>query len=140
MMSRLSNLKKAEDKFRKISITDDYTIEERQEIKKFVDEAKTRNLSEEGNFFWRIRGSPKIWNGTETSSKETGLITIRLTNADVLTHEKIRELNEEINPQKKIKETQILVKDVNKVTKYPCDNISQSEYTRRKPPASLCSN
>ena len=60
MMSRLSNLKKAEDKFRKISITDDYTIEERQEIKKFVDEAKTRNLSEEGNFFWRIRGSPKI--------------------------------------------------------------------------------
>ena len=60
MMSRLSNLKKAEDKFRKISITDDCTIEERQEIKKFVDEAKTRNLSEEGNFFWRIRGSPNI--------------------------------------------------------------------------------
>ena len=60
MMARLSNLKKAEDKFRKISITDDYTIEERQEMKKFVDEAKTRNLSEEGIFFWRIRGSPNI--------------------------------------------------------------------------------
>ena len=59
MMSRLSNLKRAEDKFRKISITDDYTIEERQEIKKFVDEAKRRNETEEGNFFWRTRGSPK---------------------------------------------------------------------------------
>ena len=50
MIARLSILKKAEDKFRKISITDDYTIEETQESKKFVDEAKTRNRSEEGNF------------------------------------------------------------------------------------------
>ena len=60
MMVRLSNLKKAEDKFRKISITDNYTIEGRQEIKKFVDEAKTGTLSEEGIFFWRILGNTKI--------------------------------------------------------------------------------
>ena len=59
MMSRLSNLKRAEDKFRKISITDDYTIEERQEIKKFVDEAKRRNATEVGDFYWRTRGCPK---------------------------------------------------------------------------------
>lgn len=59
MMSRLSNLKKAEAKFKKISITDDYTIEERQEIKRFVDEAKRRNSTEEGNFYWRTRGSQK---------------------------------------------------------------------------------
>ena len=59
VMTRLSNLKKAEEKFRRISITDDFTIEERQEIRRFVEEAKQKNAVEEGNFFWRVRGSPK---------------------------------------------------------------------------------
>ena len=59
VMSRLSNLKKAEDRFKKISITDDYTMEERQEIRRFVDEAKKKNNNENGNFYWRVRGSPK---------------------------------------------------------------------------------
>ena len=59
VMSRLPNLKCADDRFRKISITDDYTIEERQEIRKFVDEAKSKNNNEKGNFYWRVHGSPK---------------------------------------------------------------------------------
>ena len=59
VMSHLSNLKKAEEKFRQISITDDFTMEERKEIKRFVDEAKSKNETEQGNFFWRVRGSPK---------------------------------------------------------------------------------
>ena len=59
VMRRLSNLKKAEEKFNKISITDDYTIQEREEIQRFVAEAKKKNEHETGNFFWRVRGSPK---------------------------------------------------------------------------------
>ena len=34
IMSRLPNLKKAEDIYRKVSITDDYMVEEREEISK----------------------------------------------------------------------------------------------------------
>ena len=59
VMSRLSNLKKAEEKFNRISITDDYTIQEREEIQRFVAEAKRKNANETENFFWRVRGSPK---------------------------------------------------------------------------------
>ena len=59
IMSRLTNLKHAEDKFRRISITDDYTFEERQEIKKWADRAKEQNRIEKGNVVWRVRGSPK---------------------------------------------------------------------------------
>ena len=59
IMKRLSNLKKAEEQFNKISITDDYTLEERQEIKKYVEEAQKKNKTETGNFYWRVRGSPK---------------------------------------------------------------------------------
>ena len=43
VMMRLSNLKDAEERFKKISITDDYTLEERQEIKSWVDKAKEKN-------------------------------------------------------------------------------------------------
>ena len=37
LMSRLSNLKNSEEKFRKISITDDYTVKEREEIRRWVE-------------------------------------------------------------------------------------------------------
>ena len=41
VMSRLPNLKNAEDHFRKISVTDDYTVE-RHEITKWVEKAKRK--------------------------------------------------------------------------------------------------
>ena len=59
IMSRLSNLKDAEDRFKKISVTDDYTVEERQEIKCWVDKAKEKTESEDGKFVWKVRGSQK---------------------------------------------------------------------------------
>ena len=34
IISRLSNLKNAEDRLKRINITEDYTVEERQEIKR----------------------------------------------------------------------------------------------------------
>ena len=59
VMARLPNLKNAEDRFRKIRVTDDYTIQEREEIKKWVLKAKEKNVNEKGNFTWRARGTPK---------------------------------------------------------------------------------
>ena len=59
VMNHLSNLKKAQEKFNKISITDDYTVQEREEIRRFVTEANKKNATETENFFWRVRGSPK---------------------------------------------------------------------------------
>ena len=69
-MSRLSNLKKAEEKFHKISITADYTIQEREEIQRFVVEAKKKNESETENVFWRVRGSPKTGLGLQKVPKK----------------------------------------------------------------------
>ena len=75
VMNNLNKLKNAEDKFRKISITDDYTNEEREAIKIKVTEAKNKTEVEGGgNFIWRVRGSPK--NGLRlvrfTKNKTTG--------------------------------------------------------------------
>ena len=43
IMSKLTNLKNAEDKFRRLSITDNYTQDERQEIKERVGKAELKN-------------------------------------------------------------------------------------------------
>ena len=60
MMSSLGKLKVAPEKFKKISITEDYTIEERQVIKNKVEEARNKTEAEGGgNHIWRVRGSPK---------------------------------------------------------------------------------
>ena len=59
VMSRLSNLKNAEDRFKKISVTEDHTVEERQEIRNWVEKAKEKNQNESGNFIWKARGSSK---------------------------------------------------------------------------------
>ena len=60
VMSSLAKLKNATEKFKKISITDDYTFGERQTIKNKVTEARNKTESEgEGNYIWRVRGSPK---------------------------------------------------------------------------------
>ena len=58
IMSKLWKLKYGPGKFLKISITDDFTQEERKEIKRWVDEAKERTKKENG-YVWKIRGSPR---------------------------------------------------------------------------------
>ena len=58
VMSRLVNLKTAEDRYRRISVKEDYTYEERELVrqwKKKVDEKnKAQNTTD-----WRLRGDPK---------------------------------------------------------------------------------
>ena len=63
ILSKLWRLKYTRSTNEKISITHDYTVEERALIREMVDEAKRRNLS--GNtdgkqdFLWKVRGTPK---------------------------------------------------------------------------------
>ena len=61
IMSKLTNLKNAEDKFRRLSITDDYTQDERQSIKEWVEKSKLKNQEESSDsiFIWRVRGTRK---------------------------------------------------------------------------------
>ena len=67
IMSRLGNLKNADDKYRKVSIRDDYTLEERDMIREFVKKADAKNL-QENTQEWKVRGTPK-----------TGLRLVRIT-------------------------------------------------------------
>ena len=67
IMARLGNLKNAEEIYRKVSIRDDYTIEERDMIREFVKKAEAKNL-EENTQEWKVRGTPK-----------TGLRLVRIT-------------------------------------------------------------
>ena len=59
----MENLKelKGQEKFRGMSITDDYTLAERQIIKEYSDKAKDYNNKEpqDSDYVWRVRGSPK---------------------------------------------------------------------------------
>ena len=45
-MSRLPNLKYAEERFKRISVAEDYTMEERIESRKWVEKAKEKNQDE----------------------------------------------------------------------------------------------
>ena len=58
LMAKLWKLKHGPEKFQKISVTEDYTQEERKEIKRWVDEAKERTKKGDG-YVWKIRGSPR---------------------------------------------------------------------------------
>lgn len=58
IMNNLWKLKHGPIKFQKISVTDDFTQEERKEIKRWVNEAKERTRKEDG-YVWKIRGSPR---------------------------------------------------------------------------------
>ena len=58
VMSRLTNLKAADDQFRKISVRDDYTPEERSMIKSLHEKATQLNKTENTNE-WKVRGNPK---------------------------------------------------------------------------------
>ena len=57
-MSKLGRLRHGPEKFQKISITDDYTQEERKEIRRWVEEARKRTKEEDG-YAWKVRGSPR---------------------------------------------------------------------------------
>ena len=57
-MSKLNKLKDADPSLRTISVRDDYTIEERELIKTFVEEAKRKNESQ-NTTAWKVRGTPK---------------------------------------------------------------------------------
>ena len=61
IMSRLKFLKNAEEKFKKLSITDDYTIAERAQIKEWKEKANIKNNEEnqDSGYIWKVRGNPK---------------------------------------------------------------------------------
>ena len=58
IMARLSNLKNAEDTFRKVSIREDYTREERELVREWVKKAAEKNDAENTKE-WKVRGTPK---------------------------------------------------------------------------------
>ena len=59
VMSRLGRLRYADDNFKKISVTDDYTVEERNEIKRWVMMASEKNTNGTIGDVWKVRGTPK---------------------------------------------------------------------------------
>ena len=61
IMRNLPKLKDADEQFKKLCITDDFTIEEREEIRKWVQKAKLKNNEEGENkrYIWCVRGTPK---------------------------------------------------------------------------------
>ena len=58
MMARLANLRNADDKYKRISIKEDYSWEERQRIREWVSKAEEKN-KEEQTSDWKVRGNPK---------------------------------------------------------------------------------
>ena len=58
LMSRLWRLKYGLEKFQRTSITEDFTQEERNELKVWVEEAKQRTKKED-KYIWKVRGSPR---------------------------------------------------------------------------------
>ena len=57
IMKNLHKLKKYGNRY--ISITDDFTINERKIIKEKCKKAKEMNFANDGDFIWRVRGSPR---------------------------------------------------------------------------------
>ena len=55
-MANLWMLKQLQTKFKKLSITHDYTKDERKAIRELVDEAKKRNDTVTKGFIWKVRG------------------------------------------------------------------------------------
>ena len=59
LMSRLGLLWNAENDLKKMSVTDDYTIAEREEIRRWVTMAKEKTTNETSGYVWKARGTPK---------------------------------------------------------------------------------
>ena len=58
IMSSLTKLKDADEVFRRLSVRDDYTKQERELVKKFVADANEKNKAE-NTTAWKVRGTPK---------------------------------------------------------------------------------
>ena len=58
VMSRLINLKDADEVYKKLSVRDDYTIEERELVREWSRKAAKKNEEEHTNE-WKVRGTPK---------------------------------------------------------------------------------
>ena len=84
IMSRLPNLKNAEDVFRRISVTDDHTIEEKQEKKRLVDGSKEKNRNET-NAVWKnnfFRSSSKLKYDHQLNRKDIDWNMVTATSHD----------------------------------------------------------
>ena len=58
-MANLRNLK-GKTRYNNVFIAEDYTFQERQKIKKYVQDAKEKNEFESDDLFtWRVRGCPR---------------------------------------------------------------------------------
>ena len=58
LFKRLSNLRDAEDKYKCLSIHHDLTQKEREEGRKLLEEARTKEINDEGKWVHRVRGPP----------------------------------------------------------------------------------
>lgn len=58
IMDSLYKLKDADDKFKNISVTHDFSKEERAQCKLLLEEAKQNERDDSGDFLYRVRGSP----------------------------------------------------------------------------------
>ena len=60
IMGKLSELKTAPNRFKRISVTDDYTAEERLMIRNKLSEARNKTETEgNGAYVYKVRGTPK---------------------------------------------------------------------------------
>ena len=59
----MKNLRNLKDKvvYKSISITEDYTVAEREQIRKLNDEVKNKNANEldDSRYVYKLRGTPK---------------------------------------------------------------------------------
>ena len=70
IMRNLGNLKDNE-KYKGVSIAEDYTLKDRETIKEWRDKAKAANEDEvDSKFIYRVRGSPKT-DGSSRSSRNS---------------------------------------------------------------------
>ena len=59
LFRNVSKLQAAEEKYKQVSITNDYSKDERAEIKQKVAEAKEQEKADQSkNWIYRVRGSP----------------------------------------------------------------------------------
>ena len=58
MMKALPRLQQATGVLRKVSVTNDYTIAERNEITRWVAMAKAKTANENEGIVWKVRGIP----------------------------------------------------------------------------------
>ena len=58
LFKRLSNLRDAEDKYKCLCIHHDLTKKEREEGRKLLEEASTKEIHDEGKWLYRVSGPP----------------------------------------------------------------------------------